>query len=46
MNVQGGGELHLAGYFEPNRGEMDEGMFFDGEDEEIDEDDEDDEVLG
>lgn len=37
-----GSELHLSGFFEPNRDEMDDGMFMDAEEE----DDEEEEVLG
>ena len=33
-----GGEVHLSGFFEPQRDEMDEGMFMDEEDEDEDED--------
>lgn len=42
LSVQGAAELHLSGFFEPNRDEMDEGMFMDAEEE----DDEEEEVLG
>jgi len=42
--VQGQGELHLSGYFEPNKDEYDEGMMlgddFGEEDEEEDEEEE------
>lgn len=39
-----GGELHLSGFFEPQRDEMDDGMFMDEEDDE--EEDEDIQVGG
>lgn len=39
LSVTGATEIHLSGYFEPNREEMDdEGMMFDDADEEDDED--------
>jgi hypothetical protein len=39
LTVTGSAEIHLSGYFEPNREEMDdEGMMFDDADEEDDED--------
>ena len=34
-----GGELHLSGFFEPQRAEMDEDMFLDGEEDEEEEED-------
>lgn len=36
LSVEGNGELHLTGFFEPQRDDMDEGMFLD-EDEEDEE---------
>jgi hypothetical protein len=39
-----GGDLHLSGFFEPQREEMDENMFFDGEEDEEEEGE--DEVSG
>ena len=47
QNVQlsvSGGELHLSGFFEPQRDDVDENMFLDGEDDE--EEDEEEEVQG
>ena len=39
LSVSGSAEIHLSGYFEPNREEMDdEGMMFDDADEDEDED--------
>lgn len=40
LTVQGPGELHLSGFFEPSREEMDEHMFDDEEDEEEEEEEE------
>jgi hypothetical protein len=40
LSVQGGGELHLSGFFEPQRDDMDDNMFMGDEDEDEDEDDE------
>lgn len=41
LAIQGQGELHLSGFFEPQREEMDEGMFeYGGEDDEEDEEEE------
>ena len=40
LSVQGASELHLSGYFEPQNNEMDEGMMFDDEEEELDEEEE------
>lgn len=39
LSISGAGELHLSGFFEPQREEMDDNMFLD-EDEEEDEDEE------
>lgn len=44
MTVVGGGELHLSGFFEPQREDMDENMFLD-EEEEDEEEDEDEQVI-
>lgn len=33
-----GGELHLSGFYEPQRDEMDEGMFMDEEEDDEEED--------
>jgi hypothetical protein len=41
-----GGELHLSGFFEPQRDELDENMLFDGEEDEEDEADEEEVVPG
>lgn len=35
-----GGDLHLSGFYEPQRDEMDENMFLEGEDEDEDEEEE------
>ena len=43
LSVSGPGELHLSGFFEPAREEMDENMFYD---EEEDEDEEEEEEVG
>jgi hypothetical protein len=40
LSISGAGELHLSGFFEPQRDEMDENMFLDEEDEEEDEEEE------
>ncbi len=40
LSVQGTTELHLSGFFEPNRDEIDDGMFLDAEEE-----DEEEEIL-
>jgi len=42
LTVTGSTEIHLSGYFEPNRDEMEDNMMFGGDDEE-DEDYEEDE---
>lgn len=39
LSIVGGGELHLSGFFEPQREDMDENMFLD-EDEEDEEEEE------
>ena len=38
LTTVGSGEVHLSGYFEPNKDEMDDGMMFDPADEEEDDD--------
>lgn len=45
LSISGPGELHLSGFFEPQRDEMDENMFLD-EEEEDEEEDEDMVVAG
>jgi len=44
LSISGAGELHLSGFFEPQRDDMDENMFLDEEEE--DEEDEEIEVAG
>lgn len=44
LSVQGPGELHLSGFFEPSREEMDENMFL--EEDEDEEEEEEEEVAG
>ena len=39
LSVQGAGELHLSGYFEPNRDDLDDGLML-GDDEEEEEEEE------
>ena len=40
LSIGGQGELHLSGFFEPQRDELDENMLFDGEDDEDEEEEE------
>lgn len=40
LSISGGGELHLSGFFEPQRDDMDENMFLDEDDEEEEEEEE------
>jgi hypothetical protein len=37
LSISGQGELHLSGFFEPQRDEMDENMFLDEDEEEEEE---------
>ena len=37
LSITGPGELHLSGFFEPQRDEMDENMFLDEDEEEEEE---------
>jgi hypothetical protein len=37
LSVVGAGELHLSGYFEPNRDDLDDGMMMGDEDDEEEE---------